>query len=142
MSKHSKAVRIFMAIACTLPFAFACDNDIAGPTRRGFTGPVEGTQVQMRLEPGSVVLQLGATVQLKAELTGYDGTPLGTLDREILWHSSDENVATVNDYGLVVAHAVGDVVITAESADDVAYANIKVIEIGTIDPPFRPGRGR
>ena len=141
MSKHSKAVSTLLAMVA-LPLALACESDVTGPRGRTPIGPTDGARVEMRLEPGSVVLQLGATIQLRAEMTDYDGTPLGTFDREILWHSSDPDIATVNEYGLVVAHGIGAALITAESAEDVAYANVTVVPVGMIDPPYRPGRGR
>ena len=44
-------------------------------------------------------------------------TPDNATDRNVLWSSSDERVATVDKDGLVTAHKIGDAAITAKSED-------------------------
>lgn len=57
-------------------------------------------------------LHVGGTVQLTAEVV-----PADTDDKSVVWSSSDENIATVNQEGLVTAVALGSVTITATTTD-------------------------
>lgn len=52
------------------------------------------------------------TVQLTATVGAEDAT-----DKNIIWRSADESIATVNEFGLVTAMSVGDVTIAAIAAD-------------------------
>ena len=61
-----------------------------------------------------------------------DVLPWG-VDNQVIWTSSDEDVATVDEYGIVTAIAPGDAVITATSVlDENAYAECAV-EVFVID---------
>ena len=56
-----------------------------------------------------------------------------TTDKSIAWMSSDENVATVDEYGVVTAIAVGETIITATTGDGSNLsATCKVIIVPTL----------
>ena len=55
---------------------------------------------------------IGEILQMQAEFE-----PANAANKEIIWHSSDESVATVSKEGLVTAKSKGYTLITAESAD-------------------------
>ncbi len=64
------------------------------------------------LEESSKSLMIGDIVTLQAIIT-----PTNATNQELVWTSSDENVATVDDNGLVTAVAVGSATITATTTD-------------------------
>jgi len=136
----SKRIQQLMALFAftAVALAAACANDATGPLTRGGSGPAE--IAQMTVEPGHVILNLGAAVQLQAELTDRDGTPLGGLREPIQWSSSKPDVAAVSASGVVVALAPGKTVITADCGNHCAYANVTVLPPGHIDPPVDTAR--
>lgn len=78
-------------------------------------------------------MRVGADLQLKC-----DYSPIDVDNPTILWSSSDENVATVNDAGLVHANNVGTCVIYAKTADGsnlTATCEISVKEELTLPTP-------
>ncbi|MFC4453082.1 Ig-like domain-containing protein [Deinococcus sonorensis] len=92
-------------IACLSLGLMACGNT---PTP---TNVVAVQSVDITLE-GNVVV-LGGTLKANARVNGVAGgqQPAQT----VLWSSSDDNIASVNSNGLITAHAVGTVTITATS---------------------------
>lgn len=64
------------------------------------------------LNKDSLILEEGATEQLKAAVTPADATY-----RNIIWTSSNDSVATVDNSGNVTAKSVGTAVITATTKD-------------------------
>jgi uncharacterized protein YjdB len=66
------------------------------------------------IEPAEADMGVGATLQLEIVPSGVVGFP----DLTATWSSDDETVATVDDEGLVTAHAVGTATITAVSNFD------------------------
>lgn len=57
-------------------------------------------------------LNIGETIQLEASIL-----PENTTDKTVIWKSSNNDVVTVNDYGLITAISEGDAVITAINGD-------------------------
>ncbi len=77
------------------------------------------------VEPKRVTLEsIGQTVQLATSVLDQGKTPVtgATID----WRSSNEDIATVSDQGLVTAVKNGETVVTARSGDLNATANITV----------------
>ena len=70
-------------------------------------------------------LLVGASMQLSAAALDANGAPLA--GRPIAWQSNPTTLATVSSAGLVSAHAVGSVVITASSEGRSAAITIAVI---------------
>ena len=74
------------------------------------------------LTPDSAILtKKGETVQLVATVT-----PGNTLDKKVIWSSSDSSVATVDANGLVTAVSNGTVIITATTEEGGKTATTKV----------------
>ncbi|MDE5877409.1 MAG: Ig-like domain-containing protein, partial [Muribaculaceae bacterium] len=65
------------------------------------------------LDRESAEVEAGATLQLTATVEPEDAT-----DKSLIWTSSDENIATVDENGLVTAVAKGEVTITVTSGSD------------------------
>lgn len=85
----------------------------------------------MQLDPVEGIVYVGGTLQMNAVFS-----PVTTTNQEIVWTSSDENLATIDSTGVVTGVAEGDVIITAvytfttkdgENKTWVRNANIKVI---------------
>src|SRR5690606_23889369 len=68
------------------------------------------TNIVVDLESHS--LPIGQTVKLSATLVPANATNQG-----VIWTSGDDNVATVNNAGLVTAVSTGTATITAKSSD-------------------------
>ena len=87
-------------------------------------GPIELTQIQ--ISPESVSIVQGQTSQLSVLYTPHNAQDS---DKVITWSSSNENVATVDQSGLVSAVAVGNATITATSANGkVSTCSVTVTE--------------
>lgn len=100
-----------MRAAHPIPFAavatllFAC-SDSTGPSDRTPSLEAAGTPeaASYQVAPASATLQQGQSLQFTAT---YSGNPaLSSGSSSIIWHSSDDRVATVSTSGLVrgVAH--------------------------------------
>jgi len=76
------------------------------------------------LNPGADTLQVGERVQLTATAYGSGGVAIP--NQPFRWSSSNDAVASVNNAGLVTAHASGTVVIAANTNNVVGTANIVV----------------
>lgn len=74
--------------------------------------------------PATGKLNIGATLQLSAEVLDVDGVPLSS--GAITWTSSNPAVATVSSTGLVTALAVGAVTITATSGTVTGTAAVTI----------------
>ncbi len=72
------------------------------------TTPVESVIVT----PDTALMYVGDTIELTAIVYPEDAT-----NKSIIWSSSDENVATVDQQGVVTAVGKGEATITAESVD-------------------------
>lgn len=95
-------------VAATLSFSFtACDTD---------TGSKDGSLVMI---PSKVVMHIG------------DSARLITSRAAEAWSSEDDNVATVNDEGIVVGQQLGTVRIKAVSGSQEAFSTVSVIPVDT-----------
>ena len=84
--------------------------------------------ISVELDQDSVKEVVGNSVQLTATVN-----PWGTEDQEVIWSSSDETIATVNENGVVKGLKVGKVTITATAhADSNAKAEC-VVDFVTFD---------
>ena len=89
------------------------------------------TDVKVTLNPSDAqVLNVGETLQLSAIVTEEDET-VG--DAVVTWNSSAEDVASVDESGLVSAHAAGTATITAAYATDSRTVKSS-IEIEVLQP--------
>lgn len=70
-----------------------------------------GDQTQLRFESGTMIV------------TSSPG--------ELVWTSSDESVATVDEAGILTAHAAGTAQITGQYGDDTATFQMHVVEVNT-----------
>lgn len=80
---------------------------IVGPKTIEVTG--------VTVSPDKVEIKVGETVQLDATVLPDNAT-----NKEIVWFSSDEKVATVDSTGTVKARRAGEVNILAQAAGDIA----------------------
>jgi alpha-tubulin suppressor-like RCC1 family protein len=89
--------------------------------------PVHSVEV----DPDEADVEEGAELQLFAVVKTEDGTRV--FDRVVNWSSSDENVATVDNQGLVTGVAVGNATITAISEGVSGTAAITVTEAQIVE---------
>ncbi|MCH5213682.1 MAG: leucine-rich repeat protein [Muribaculaceae bacterium] len=78
-------------------------------------------QIVLNLELAE--LNIGETLQIEATVIPED-----TTDKTLSWNSSDPNVATVSDNGLVTAVSAGSVIITAICGEVSAECQITVLD--------------
>ena len=76
------------------------------------------------LNPAADTLQVGERVQLTA--TAYNSGGVAIPNQPFRWSSSNDAIVSVNNAGLVTAHASGTVVIAANTNNVVGTANIVV----------------
>ena len=91
------------ALACSL-LVLGCGGD--GPTEPTIT------VATLTMNPSTVTLGVGQTVQLAATAKDASGTPVTT---SIAWTSSDPAVASVNGSGMVSGLSVGNTTVSAEA---------------------------
>ena len=106
--------KIFIyAVFAALLFA-ACKND---PESENPLAPktvhVQDISIKNPINPVSLVK--GTTFQIEATVLPENAT-----DKKILYSSSDKNIATVNEKGLIFANSVGTASITLKAADGVS----------------------
>ncbi len=89
------------------------------------------------LTPSSSTVEVGATVQLLAQVTDPNGNLL--TGRTITFSSSDAAVASVSSQGLVSARAPGVARITALSDGKTAVTTITVIAVPVAEVSVSPG---
>jgi alpha-tubulin suppressor-like RCC1 family protein len=104
----------------------ACGGDSSGPS---------GGQPAVALvvvSPGTATLIVGTTEQLSVTITDVNAKPL--TGRPLVWRSSDNSRATVTQTGMVTAHAVGPVTVTATSEGKVGTASLSInpVPIATV----------
>ena len=86
-------------------------------------GPVVGN---VDVQPPATTIDQGTTHQFAAIVTDTDGNPMVA---DVVWSSSDENVATVDQTGLATAVSRGTVTITAMSAGVAGTASLTVTPV-------------
>ena len=82
---------------------------------------VEVRSEEVKLDITETEIYCEETVTLKATVLPDDAT-----DKSIIWESSDENVATVDENGVVTAVSKGSVIITAKTADTGKTAECRI----------------
>ncbi len=88
----------------------ACDSD--SPTQP----PPAAEPAAIEIAPESVTLEeIGATATLEALVLDEEGEPIE--GAEITWSSGDEEVATVDEEGVVTAVGEGETTITATAGE-------------------------
>jgi hypothetical protein len=85
----------------------------------------DGIVTGVTLEDGPIDLSVSDTYQLTAVVT-----PLGAINQDLTWQSSDEDIATVDADGLVTAVGLGSATITVTTVDQ-SKTDTVVIEVGT-----------
>ena len=85
---------------------------------------VEAVVGNVTVQPSEPTIDQGTTQQLEAIVTDRHGNPMTA---DVVWSSSDENVATVDQNGLVTGIAAGIATITA-TADGVAGTTSLTVE--------------
>ena len=83
-------------------------------------------QVKISLDVESASIGVGETKQLTATIT-----PESAADTPIVWESSNTDIATVDNKGLVTGKATGEVTITAKAGNATAICliNVKYIPV-------------
>lgn len=74
------------------------------------------------LNISSITLDLNGEYQMEATVNPEDAA-----DKTVYWSSSNDDVATVSETGLITTHAVGNAVITAHAGDLTATCQITVM---------------
>ena len=119
---------------------YAFQPDACAPTELGTFGadvwPVISlysycpyTELTVTVAPAEAEIYVGETLAMTTKVYNYVSS------NDVVWSSSDETVATVDDNGVVTALSAGDVVITATSVegDASASATITVKPLDAID---------
>ena len=78
------------------------------------------TELTVIVDPTEAEIYAGETLELKSKVYNYAATSA------VIWSSSDETVATVDEMGVVTALTAGDVVITATSVEGDASASVSI----------------
>jgi hypothetical protein len=98
----------------------ACDDN-GSPT----DPPPDPTPAAVEITPEEALLEeIGETIALEATVFDEDDEIIA--DAEVTWSSDDEDVATVDEEGVVEAVGVGTATITAESGQASGSAELTV----------------
>jgi hypothetical protein len=90
-----------------------------------YTVDVTGVKI---IPEGDQELEVGETVQLNAEVEPENAT-----NKDVTWSTSNENVATVSESGLVTAVSEGEATITVTTIDGGYTDSIKVNVLPAVD---------
>lgn len=102
----------------------ACSGD-------GTTRPPPVDEIRIELVPNDVLVTIGQTAQLAATVTGgAAGTP-----RTVTFRSSNPQIATVDQTGLVRGVAAGQTQVTAIADADTTKKDASNVFVGTVDVP-------
>ncbi|MFQ5746345.1 MAG: Ig-like domain-containing protein [Gemmatimonadota bacterium] len=115
-------------------------SSIAGPPAADppATAPAPAI-ASVEVAPASVTLDPGQTVALRATVLDAASHPME--NRRIRWKSSDVDIASVSDSGVVRARRQGQVVITASHEERRATATIRVRAATPSAPPADSSSG-
>ena len=94
------------------------------------SGPPAILVQDVSIKNGDVILVKGATDTLLPIINPADAT-----DKSIKWSSSNNNIVSVDAYGKIVAHNIGEAIVTVTTTDGLkeAHSNIKVVDVKTFD---------
>lgn len=105
-----------------------------GQLKKSATITVDSAQVaSVEVDPGSAELDVGGGLTLKATVKDQDGNVLE--GRYVVWSTSDEAVATVDNSGSVTGESDGQATVVAESEGQSGSSSISV---ATDSPPPPP----
>lgn len=90
------------------------------------------------LDKTSLILKIGGTASGKLTATVHLSTGDDTTPKTVEWSSSNEEVATVDDTGAVIAVAAGRATITATSTEDENQCGYCAVTVQPEDPPPPP----
>lgn len=111
-------------------------GDVEGTATVTVTEEVEPVE-SVEVVPADTTINVGATVTLEAVAKSEDGAVLGGHD--VSWSSDDEDIATVNDEGVVTGQGPGETTIeaTIEGVSDAAKVTVSLeaVDSVAIDPP-------
>ena len=110
---------------------YAFQPDACAPTKLGTFGeeiwPVISlysynpyTELTVTVDPAEAEMYIGETVELSSKVYNY------TYSNEVVWSSSDETIAVVDENGVVTALSDGQVTITATSVEGEATASCAI----------------
>ncbi len=89
----------------------------------------------IKMDPASATLLVGASDDLAKTTLHFTVSPEDAFHQDVIWTSSDEKIATVDESGTVTALAAGSVKITAVSTDpsvsQKAVCSIKIVQAVT-----------
>ena len=95
-------------------------------------GPVEGIPVEsVTLSSSSLTMKVGETVMLTATVLPDNATV-----QSLVWSSSNREVATVSDKGVVTAAAAGEATVTVAADDKSAVCMVEVYDETDPDQPI------
>ena len=117
--KTSKIIFLLIGISCLFLLINSCDNKTTEPTI-AVTG--------VSLNQTTLSMQIGDTRTLTAIITPENATNKG-----VIWSSSDESVATVNDTGSIIGIAKGSTLVTATTIDG-DFSAICVVTVASNTP--------
>ena len=92
---------------------------------------IEEEVESLRVTPKEATINTQETIQLTATLES-------TKPHTITWSSSDEKIATVDENGLVTAHSIGKVTITASTNDESNLSDSAIINVIEVNEPPIP----
>lgn len=116
-----KQFKVFLTLATVILFMFGCSEPDSGSKESSETPKKAVTSI--RLSPTSVIIAVSSSETLKATVSPKDAE-----NAEVTWTSSDENVATVSNDGVVTGKGVGTATITAEAGGKSATCEVTVKE--------------
>lgn len=107
---RSAGILYFYNRAKKLSFELSNDYVYTGKSVR----PVFGDYIHVKgiVIDSNITMSVGDTYQIKASIT-----PFNAFDKAIIWSSSDVDVASVDNNGLVIARSEGNTIITATTND-------------------------
>jgi len=118
---------LVLGIAPANPVTVSATVD--GKTGSATIAVVEADIAEVIVRPDSALMRPGGTVQLQVEVLDEFGFVVP--DPVITWSSFVENVATVNQDGLVTALAIGESTIRATVRNVVGTALARVLDVNT-----------
>ena len=120
----AKNIALLLAAAFGLTGLVACGGEHGGSESTSSTSVYTGDYRVTVQAIGSTTITVSNTVQLRSSVTG-------TTEKDVIWSSSDEEIASVSDRGLVTGLKEGEVTITASLAIEPACkASINVTVLG------------
>lgn len=94
------------------------------PTEAPTQKPTDASVTSVVIEKNKSTVEYGETLALKATVM-----PQSAKNKELIWESSDENIASVDSTGKVTARSAGDCTITAASAENKTVTTAVTLKI-------------